>query len=156
MKILRLKVEGFRSLRSLSWQPGDLNVIIGPNASGKSNVLRLLEMLSVSARRGLGKYIQQEGGMEPIVWDGQAQQVQSLVEFRVGPIFEEEDSEPTTVRVLYHLILGRLGTTSAYRVDQEILELIEEPLSLFSPTPIRVVQPEAWSCADSPAGRGDS
>ncbi len=139
MKILRLKVEGFRSLKSLSWQPGDLNVVIGPNASGKSNVLRVLEMLSVSARRGLGKYIQQEGGMEPIVWDGRAQQVETLVEFKVGPIFEGADSEPSAVRVLYDLILGRLGATSAYRVDQEFLELIEEDSSLFSPMPIRVV-----------------
>jgi predicted ATPase len=126
MKILRLKVEGFRSLKSLSWQPGDLNVIIGPNASGKSNLLRVLEMLSVSARRGLGKYIQQEGGMEPIVWDGRAQQVRTLVEFRVGPIFEGDDSEPTTDRVRYALILGRLGTTSAYRVDHEYLALVDE------------------------------
>ena len=60
MKITKLEIEGYRSLRFQSWCPGDLNVLIGPNASGKSNLLRALEMLSVAARGGLGKYIQNE------------------------------------------------------------------------------------------------
>ncbi len=81
MKIMRLEVEGFRSLRTQSWFPGDLNVVIGPNASGKSNLLRVLEMVSVSAKGGLGKYLQQEGGMEPILWDGRAPHVRTRVQF---------------------------------------------------------------------------
>jgi len=40
MKIIKLEVEGFRSLEAQTWCPGDLNVVIGPNASGKSNLLR--------------------------------------------------------------------------------------------------------------------
>ena len=36
----------------------------------KSNLLRLLELISISAQGKLGKYIQSVGGMEPIVWDG--------------------------------------------------------------------------------------
>lgn len=45
MKLLKLDVEGYRSLKNVSWEPGDLNVLIGPNAGGKSNLLRVLEML---------------------------------------------------------------------------------------------------------------
>ncbi len=62
MKILELHVEGFRSLKDITWKPGDLNVIIGPNGAGKSNLLRLLEMISTSARGKLGKYVQSAGG----------------------------------------------------------------------------------------------
>ncbi len=40
MKITQLDIEGFRSLRKVIWFPGDLNVIIGPNGTGKSNLLR--------------------------------------------------------------------------------------------------------------------
>jgi predicted ATPase len=72
MKILQLDIEGFRSLKKVSWKPGDLNVIIGPNGTGKSNLLRFLELMSVSAQGRLGKYIQALGGMGPIVWDGQS------------------------------------------------------------------------------------
>jgi predicted ATPase len=82
MKISALKVKGFRSLAAVDWQPGDLNILIGPNASGKSNLLRVFEMLSASAREGLEKYVQREGGMEPLVWDGSA----SSIEFTSDPV----------------------------------------------------------------------
>ena len=50
MKIIKLEVEGYRSLKSQTWCPGDLNVLIGPNASGKSDLPRVLEMLSTAAQ----------------------------------------------------------------------------------------------------------
>jgi len=67
MKVLKFDIEGFRSLRKISWSPADLNVIIGPNGTGKSNLLRMLELISISAQGGLGKHIQKAGGMETLV-----------------------------------------------------------------------------------------
>ncbi|MEI7849213.1 MAG: AAA family ATPase, partial [Chloroflexota bacterium] len=72
MKILDLQIQGFRSLKEVSWKPGDLNLIIGPNGSGKSNLLKALEMLSISAHGGLNDQVLREGGMGSLVWDGQA------------------------------------------------------------------------------------
>ena len=63
MKITKLNIEGFRSLRNVCWLPGDLNVIIGPNGTGKSNLLRFLELIAISAQGKLSKYIQSLGGM---------------------------------------------------------------------------------------------
>ena len=80
MKIKQLNIEGFRSLRKVSWSPGALNVIIGPNGTGKSNLLRFLELISISAQGRLGKYIQSLGGMEPIVWDGVATSIRFALE----------------------------------------------------------------------------
>ena len=80
MKITQLDIEGFRSLRKVRWLPGDLNVIIGPNGSGKSNLLRFMELISVSAQGRLGKYIQSLGGMDPIVWDGTAASIRFAME----------------------------------------------------------------------------
>ena len=51
MKITRLCIEGFRSLRKVNWSPGDLNVIIGPNGTGKSNLLRFLELISINRHK---------------------------------------------------------------------------------------------------------
>ena len=73
MKIVQLDIQGFRSLKNVSWRPGDLNVIIGPNGSGKSNLLRMLEMISAAAQGRLSRYIQDEGGMGAIVWDGMSE-----------------------------------------------------------------------------------
>jgi predicted ATPase len=134
MRILRLNVEGFRSLKSQSWCPGDLNIIIGPNASGKSNLLRVLELLNASARRGLGRYIQQEGGMEPIVWDGRAPNVRIGAEFGSVPLMDP--ANPDSYSVSYHLSLGRLGMSGSYRIDRDLLDLVI-PEATESPKPTR-------------------
>ena len=113
MKITRLDIAGFRSLRKVSWFLGDLNVIIGPNGTGKSNLLRLMELISVSAQGKLGKYIQSLGGMDPIVWDGAAASIKFVLEStpeggKLGPEH-------------YELALARLGAGSSYKVEKELL-----------------------------------
>lgn len=72
MKIKQLDIAGFRSLKNVSWQPGDLNVVIGQNGTGKSNLLRMLELIAASAQGRLSKYIQAAGGITAILWDGLA------------------------------------------------------------------------------------
>jgi predicted ATPase len=117
MRILRFEVEGFRSLRNIDWRPGKLNVVIGPNGSGKSNLLRILELLSVAARGGLGNYVIHEGGVEPLVWDGKADHIR--VRCKLSPA--EGGLDPDRDSLTYDLSLGRLGVSSAYRIDSEIL-----------------------------------
>ncbi len=75
MRLDKLEIEGFRSLKSTTWTPGDLNVIIGANGSGKSNLLRLLHMLSASAKADLDKFVRNSGGMAPLLWVGGAKSV---------------------------------------------------------------------------------
>jgi predicted ATPase len=82
MKITELHIEGFRSLRDVTWRPGDLNVVIGPNASGKSNLLKALEMLSSSARGELADFVRAEGGMESLVWNGKAERIDLRLDTR--------------------------------------------------------------------------
>jgi predicted ATPase len=113
MKIKQLDIEGFRSLRKVSWLPGDLNVIIGPNGTGKSNLLRLMEMISISAQGRLGKYIQSLGGMDPIVWDG----VATSIRFAMETTTDDGELGPEH----YELELARLGQGSSYKVEKELL-----------------------------------
>jgi len=117
VKIIKLEVEGYRSLKAQTWCPGDLNVLIGPNASGKSNVLRVLETLSVAAAGGLSRYVQQEGGMEPIVWDGEANRIQLRVKSTSIPPYTNDVTDSLT----YEISLIRLGKTSVYRIERELL-----------------------------------
>ena len=118
MKLLQLDIEGFRSFFNVTWKPGDLNVVIGPNASGKSNLLKVLEMLSIAAQGGLGKYIQREGGMEPLLWDGRAERIGFRL--KTSPVMENRDLERESLT--YGLDLVRLGVTSStYRIEYEIL-----------------------------------
>ncbi len=117
MKIRQLFVEGFRSLKNVVWDPGDLNVLIGPNGSGKSNLLRVLEMIAVSAQGGLGKYVQTAGGMMPLVWDGEAREIA----MKVNTTPPEPERNPATDSLTYDVHLGRVGQSSTYRIERELL-----------------------------------
>lgn len=117
MKIRQLYIEGFRSLKNVVWEPGDLNVLIGPNGSGKSNLLRALEMISVSARGGLGKHVQEAGGMQSLVWDGEATEISLKV--KTTPAEPERSEETDSLTYDFHL--NRIGQTSAYRISRELL-----------------------------------
>ncbi len=116
MKITKLHIQGFRSLRDVTWQPGDLNVVIGPNGSGKSNLLALLEMMAVSAQGGLGKHVQSLGGMDALVWDGQAESISCEIE----SLHSKTLTVPEPPQ-LYMLALQRLGHGSAYVANAELL-----------------------------------
>ena len=44
--IKAIEIEGFRSIRSLRFELKPLNVLIGPNQSGKTNILDALDLLA--------------------------------------------------------------------------------------------------------------
>ncbi len=116
MRIEKLEIEGFRSLRKVSWQPGALNIIIGPNGSGKSNLLHLLELISASANGRLGDYIQNWGGMDPLVWDGKMDSITS----RISTIPSNDETNGID-HMVYDFEINRIGLSSAYRVGSEML-----------------------------------
>lgn len=111
MKITELHIEGFRSLKNVTWKPGDLNVIIGPNGSGKSNLLRMLELISAAAQGRLSPQIQTSGGIDAIVWDGQINVIRYLV---AGSQIEGLD-----YNVGYQVAFKRLGKGGNFQVERE-------------------------------------
>jgi len=117
MKILELTVEGYRSLFKVNWKPGNLNIIIGPNGSGKSNLLKLLDLLSNSARGNLSKYIQHEGGMESIIWDGKLKEISIKIETTPVDTFRKIEDDSLT----YELQLVKVGNTGYYDISNELL-----------------------------------
>jgi predicted ATPase len=129
MKITQIDIEGFRSLKNVSWKPGDLNVVIGPNGTGKSNVLRFLELVAIAAQGRLGKYVQSLGGMEPLVWDGQASNVSFSI--KTTPVGQNNGPEH------YELTLARLGVGSSYRISHELLANYAKKLTGEKPNPFK-------------------
>lgn len=104
-------------LRDVTWAPGKLNVVIGPNGSGKSNLLRALGLLQQSAHGELAESILRLGGIAPLLWDGQDQELGWVIKTDpVGSILDLEREALT-----YELLLRQLGATSAYRVEYELL-----------------------------------
>jgi predicted ATPase len=118
MKILNLDVEGFRSLKNISsWHPKNLNVLIGPNGSGKSNLLRTLELLATSAQGGLAKLVQSSGGLEPLLWDGDAEAIRFKVKCSPPDAKRSEVEDALT----YELRLDRVGKSGEFRIGYEML-----------------------------------
>jgi predicted ATPase len=68
--IRTLAVAGYRSLRQLAVPLGPLNLIRGPNASGKSNLYRALRLLAETAQGGVVASLAREGGLSSTLWAG--------------------------------------------------------------------------------------
>ncbi|HXX24141.1 MAG TPA: AAA family ATPase [Terriglobia bacterium] len=64
MTIKTIHVKNFKSFKELRVDLGKFNVLIGANASGKSNLIRVFEFLRDIARHGLDNAISLQGGSE--------------------------------------------------------------------------------------------
>lgn len=68
--IYTLAVSNYRSLLNFVIPLGNLNVITGANASGKSNLYRALRLLSETAQGGVITSLAREGGLDSTFWAG--------------------------------------------------------------------------------------
>ncbi|QCP54027.1 ATPase [Trinickia violacea] len=62
--------EGYRSLQRIAIPLGKLNVFVGQNGVGKTNLYRALELLQASASGQLSYELASEGGMESVLFAG--------------------------------------------------------------------------------------
>jgi predicted ATPase len=70
-QVSRLTVRGFKSIRSLeSLELGRLNVLIGANGAGKSNLMGVFRMLSAAANGRLQTYVREQGGADALLYGG--------------------------------------------------------------------------------------
>jgi predicted ATPase len=64
MAIKRIEIQNFKSFRHQAIELGQFNVLIGANASGKSNFLQIFKFISDIAHHGLNNAISKQGGVE--------------------------------------------------------------------------------------------
>lgn len=70
MAITHFRVEGYRSIKDLWLKLQPINVIIGPNGCGKSNLYRALYLIWCAANGEFAKAIATEGGIQSALWAG--------------------------------------------------------------------------------------
>jgi predicted ATPase len=71
MKLTNLKASHYRSLKDVDVPLGSMNVLIGTNASGKSNVLDALRLLSEGVRtKEFAHAVRTRGDFNQVVWKG--------------------------------------------------------------------------------------
>ncbi len=64
MKVKELRARNFKNFENLDVKFNDFNVVIGANASGKSNFVEIFKFLRDIARSGLENAISMQGGVE--------------------------------------------------------------------------------------------
>ena len=68
--ISRLCISGYRSLRDVRLEIGQLTVVTGANGSGKSSLYRALRLLADVAQGRIIQSLALEGGLPSVLWAG--------------------------------------------------------------------------------------
>jgi len=117
--ISSVSIHGFKSFKSLqdfSLRP--LNVLIGPNRSGKTNFLDFWDFLSEAGKQQLGRAINKRGGVNSVMsWSGE-----SVLKIELHANIHDASSQPigfnyvneiTRRNYSYDVALEQLFTSSA-------------------------------------------
>lgn len=85
MKLDTLTVRGYKSIKELDgFKFRSLNVLIGANGAGKSNLLSLFRLLNAIADSNLQVYIQKQGGPDALLFGGRKRTPEVEAEFYFG------------------------------------------------------------------------
>jgi len=68
--IQELEIAGYRSIRNLRLPFQRINVLVGANGCGKTNLYRSMLMLHAAARGDFARMIVEEGGIPSVMWAG--------------------------------------------------------------------------------------
>jgi predicted ATPase len=128
--LTRLEVRNFKSLRNLDLPLGPLNVFVGPNMGGKSNVLDVFRFLYESWFPQPGTYgpvnaLARRGGIDEVLWKGGEDKLLSIGINFVDPALPERSF---SYRI--ELVSGVSGYVNI-QAEQLLLQRGEEQHSLI-------------------------
>jgi len=70
LPVREVRVAHFRSLEAIAYPVSDLDVFVGANGVGKTNLYRALELIQSAAANTLARDLSREGGLESTLWAG--------------------------------------------------------------------------------------
>ena len=71
MHVAHIEISGYRSIKKLAFPLARLNVFVGENGVGKTNLYRGLELVQAAAQGTLARELAAEGGMQSAMWTGE-------------------------------------------------------------------------------------
>ena len=81
----KLTIQGFKSIRELKdLELSNLNVIVGANGAGKSNLISFFKMLRALIDGQLNRYVRDSGGIEDLLFSGPKETPKMSFETRFG------------------------------------------------------------------------
>ncbi|MCI9067153.1 MAG: AAA family ATPase [Lachnospiraceae bacterium] len=91
----------------------DINIIIGANGAGKSNLISFLEMVSYMMTRGLRRYVARQGGAQSLLYFGAGQTEQISGELQIHDANGRKED-------MYSFSLERSATDQLYFAREQI------------------------------------
>ncbi len=121
--IKRLKVSNFLSLKDIDLEFGPRNVLIGPNMSGKSNLIdcfKFLEELLTqpAAQTSLWTALSKRGGFDEILWKGASER---RVTFELTVELSANGKSARSTRYDYRVSISDINNISYLDIDEETL-----------------------------------
>jgi predicted ATPase len=82
----RLTISGFKSIKHVSLELGALNVLIGANGAGKSNLISSFDLLRKIGQESLQHFVGREGGANALLFCGakRTRQIVARAEYEFG------------------------------------------------------------------------
>lgn len=105
MKLKQIRVDGYKNLINCEVNLGDFNVLVGPNNSGKSNLLEVLHVLGLISFAGPNERERILQGRTPF----------RRIGFSVSHLLEHED-KPITIGILFEIQVDSVLWTGDYEV----------------------------------------
>lgn len=112
MRLLKLTIKNYKSLGDITFSPTPFSVLIGPNASGKSNFANAISFLSEVYNYDLETAIRRKGGFENIALR-RSKRSRSAVEFSVLLEFTGKEG--------FNFTIGNIEIPPT-EVEEEVLE----------------------------------
>jgi hypothetical protein len=101
LPVRELRAREFRSLKAITYPVSSLDVFVGGNGVGKTNLYRALELLQSAAANTLARGLAQDGGLESALWAGPRRRTQpARIHLSVGLA---ADTQKAGSRALYRL-----------------------------------------------------
>ncbi len=99
MALTELQVNGYRSVRRVRLTIKQINVLVGQNGCGKSNLYRALYLVCAAAEGTLARAIAEEGGLPSALWAGK-RNIKEPHRIRIAVSFGDDTD--------YELAFGRI------------------------------------------------
>ena len=98
----RITIKGFKSIRELQdFELRSLNVLIGPNASGKSNFLELFQLLGSIREKNLQLFVERRNGPDALLFGTRKRTRQIYASLKFGKNEYRFSLEPTRNRFIF-------------------------------------------------------
>ncbi len=119
-----MSAENYRSLRAIRMDLGPVNLFVGANGAGKSNLYRSLQLIKAAADGQFSRMIAEEGGILSALWSGGLKKHQKAQIRLSAEIVDEE----TAIVYRYQIGAGFKQPTAA-GFDQEA-QIKDEEISI--------------------------